>query len=143
MTRSDKTEMTVCFYRNTQYATVTEIDSLIVNACQQLLTNNVCSPTYAQWTNYYKHLAQSVGAGKGAYVNFENLQNVVSRCWPHSWLKTYRLSLTSQQSNWLHCIFRKHRKSFSYLEHIVVNAALVGKKFDIIECLDSKNKCIT
>lgn len=119
-----------------EYENVSEIDHLIVKACQQLLTTNVSSPSYAQWTNYYKHLAQSVDAVKGAYVNYEKLQNIVVRCWPHSWLKTHQLSIAGYQSNWLHCIFRKHRKSFSYLEHIVVTAALLKEKFDIIECIE-------
>jgi hypothetical protein len=117
-------------------ADISDIDRLINKACQQLLSAiDICPPTYAQWTNYYRYLARDVGVAKGAYVDFDKVKEIVSGCWQHSWLKDYHLSISNHQSNWLHNIFRKHRKSFSYLEHIVVNAALLQDKFDITECI--------
>tara|TARA_R110001583_G_scaffold195405_1_gene372889 strand:+ start:17079 stop:17957 length:879 start_codon:yes stop_codon:yes gene_type:complete len=72
---------------------------------------------------------------KGAYVDFDKLKATVSNFWQHSCLKDNHLSINNHQSNWLHNIFRKHRKSFSYLEHIVINAALLQDKFNITECI--------
>jgi hypothetical protein len=112
------------------------IDRLISRACEQLLSaTDLRSPTYTQWTNYYRHLARGIGAVKGAYVDFDKIKEIVSGSWQHSWLKDHHLSITNHQSNWLHNIFRKHRKGFSYLEHIVVNIAFLKDKFDIIECI--------
>ncbi|WP_339769935.1 TnsD family Tn7-like transposition protein [uncultured Paraglaciecola sp.] len=113
-------------------------DRLISKACEQLLSNtDLPSPELGQWTNYYKHLARSLDATKGIYVDFEPLKCMISDFWSPEWLKRYNLSLSDTQSNWLHCIFRKHRKTFSYLEHIVVNAALLKGQFNIVDCINN------
>lgn len=113
-------------------------DRLVSKACEQLLSNtDLPSPTLGQWTNYYKHLARSLDATKGIYVDFETLKYMISDYWSPAWLKRYNLSLSDTQSNWLHCIFRKHRKTFSYLEHIVVNAAIFKDQFNIVDCINN------
>ena len=43
-------------------------------------------------------------------------------------------------SDWLKAIFRKHRKSFNYLQHIVVHHALVGGNWQIKEVLEAVNQ---
>ncbi|MDU0353757.1 TnsD family Tn7-like transposition protein [Paraglaciecola aquimarina] len=114
-----------------------EFDKVISIACEKLLNNTevLISPSFAQWTNYYKQLARSHGFLKGAYVDFEPIKEKINAYWPKAILVRCRLSINNKQTSWLHSIFRKHRKSFSYLEHIVVNAALSQDKFNILECI--------
>lgn len=63
--------------------------------------------------------------------------------WPDAWLARYHLTssgLEDDESNWLRAIFRKHRKSFSYLEHIVVHQALLNNSWQICDILDELNQ---
>jgi hypothetical protein len=42
--------------------------------------------------------------------------------------------------SWLLDMFRKHRKSFSYLQHIVVNQAMLTGEWDMGEVIDEANR---
>jgi hypothetical protein len=118
-----------------------EYDTIVSGACEKLLNHAefLPSPSFAQWTNYYRQLARVNGFSKGAYIDFEPINNRVKDYWPSGILSRCNLSITNKQTCWLHSIFRKHRKSFSYLEHIVVNAAFSKNGFDIAECINRAN----
>jgi hypothetical protein len=110
-------------------------------ACDTLLnTENLPSPSYAQWTNHYRQLARSHGYLKGAFINFGPIQLRIVSHWPTAILSHNNLALSDEQTSWLHSIFRKHRKTFSYLQHILVNAAFSETEFDIAECIHSANR---
>ena len=51
--------------------------------------------------------------------------------WSADWLEQHGLALHNDSGNWLQAIFRKHRKSFSYLEHIVVLDSLLPEPWDM------------
>jgi penicillin-binding protein-related factor A (putative recombinase) len=127
----------ICNLNTREEVGLCEYDKVISVACEKLLNHAEAlpSPSFAQWTNYYRQLARFHGFSKGAYVDFEPIKNRVKDYWPSATLSRCNLSITNKQTCWLHSIFRKHRKSFSYLEHIVVNAAFLREKFDIIECV--------
>ncbi|MEK5773471.1 hypothetical protein VXE29_23365, partial [Acinetobacter variabilis] len=44
----------------------------------------------------------------------------VIKTWDLKWLQQHHLDELKSETSWLKAIFRKHRKSFSYLEHIIV-----------------------
>jgi hypothetical protein len=116
---------------------VSKYDNIISLACEALLNSeSLPSPSYAQWTNYYRQLVCKHDLSKGAYVDYLPLKEKVESFWSPQVLQCLGLNVSRSQSSWLHCIFRKHRKSFSYLEHIVVNAALLNESFNIIECIE-------
>lgn len=48
-------------------------------------------------------------------------------------LSQYHLDDLASESSWLHNIFRKHRKSFSYLEHILVIEAFLNADWSFAE----------
>lgn len=52
------------------------------------------------------------------------------------------MSLNSgvDESDWLKAIFRKHRKSFNYLQHIVVHQALLGSHWRIDKVLNDVSR---
>jgi hypothetical protein len=94
------------------------------------------SPDYEQWTIFYYELARRKCCVKGAYVDYDVIYERLTKQWPCEWLCNHNLYPSDSQSNWLHCILRKHRKSFSYLEHIVLLDALNDDNWSIIQVLD-------
>ncbi|MCL1068001.1 TnsD family transposase [Shewanella olleyana] len=94
------------------------------------------SPSYKQWTSYYRHLIQQSQCTKGKYCSFEAVKEKVLHYWPEAWLKQYNLWPLDSSNSWLHCITRKHRKSFSYLEHIVILHALYDGSWEIEDVLE-------
>lgn len=98
------------------------------------------SATYSQWTALYHQLTSESEMNKGDYAHYSQVKSAVLSVWPLSWLKAMNLFPDNSESCWLHCIIRKHRKSFSYLEHLVLIYALKresGNIIDILECTKS------
>ncbi|WP_395338509.1 TnsD family Tn7-like transposition protein [Ningiella sp. W23] len=113
-----------------------EHEAIVEAKCRELLNQGEpITPTFHQWTNYYLELAQTAECRKGKYIKFEPIEELVKQRWPEAFLSKNGLVNTKSSSSWLHSIFRKHRKSFSYLEHIVVNGAIKGPDFSIVECV--------
>jgi len=71
----------------------------------------------------------------GHNVRHEAVRERILGRWPALWLESHGLAISDTESNWLHSIFRKHRKSFSYLEHIVVLDAFLPDTWRIDEVL--------
>ncbi|CAE7866489.1 tnsC [Symbiodinium microadriaticum] len=97
------------------------------------------SPSFAQWTRYYQTLVDRHGLRRGAkQVDHRLVRDLVLKTWPAAWLENHHLlpdASSKDGADWLHGIFRKHRKSFGYLEHIVVNQALLGDHWHIKDAI--------
>lgn len=90
----------------------------------------VASPSLEQWGLFYKRLAGDTGCAKGKKVLHDKVSEKVTVYWTNPWLAKRSLSPSiNSNSCWLKSIFRKHRKSFSYLEHVVVLEALLGSEW--------------
>lgn len=93
------------------------------------------SPSPEQWTACYRELARRRGFLRGgSQIDHLAVREAVLNVWPESWLVRNRLfphAGASAETGWLRAIFRSHRKSFSHLQHIVVNRALRGGGFRI------------
>lgn len=112
------------------------IEVVLEKSCSQLLNTRFKTyPSPLQWTNYYRQVALAAGYRKGAYIDFGRIEGSVLQIWPFTFLKINNLGNTSAETSWLHSIFRKHRKSFSFLEHIVTLYSLLGDNFDIIHSI--------
>jgi len=98
------------------------------------------SPTYAQWSRYYFELCKRHNWVKGKYVDYQPIAERLLSVWPHDWLRRYNIYPTNSQSNWLHCMLRKHRKAFSYLEHLVLLETLLGNDWGIEQVLLEASK---
>ncbi|GAA3923758.1 TnsD family Tn7-like transposition protein [Litoribacillus peritrichatus] len=88
-------------------------------------------PAIEQWGQYYKALAYELGLNRGHQVLHELIANKIQAYWGKYWLESQELGLTHDESCWLKNLFRKHRKAFSYLEHLVVLKALIRSKRDL------------
>lgn len=101
------------------------------------------SPSFTQWTQYYKRLAERGGFVRGQQqIDHALIINKVLNTWTADWLQENHLmsSGKSAQLSWLLDMFRKHRKSFSYLQHIVVNQAMLTGDWDIGEVIDEVSR---
>lgn len=95
------------------------------------------SPHYEQWTRFYHQLAQQNHCmrGKNQICHDKILEKIMDR-WSLNFLEQYNLGDLRSEASWLRNIFRKHRKSFSYIEHIIVIEALVNKEWSFTKILE-------
>ncbi|WP_180138644.1 TnsD family Tn7-like transposition protein [Acinetobacter sp. YH12043] len=61
-------------------------------------------------------------------INYEKVRQLVVDYWGESFLQYYQLGDLSSENCWLKNICRKHRKAFSYLEHLIVLRALIPEQ---------------
>ncbi len=91
------------------------------------------SASYAQWSMYYQEIARRNSCNRGNNICYGRVKRKLLEHWSAQWLQDRGLAITDSQSCWLRGIFRKHRKSFSYLEHIVVLDAFLPESWGIRE----------
>ena len=114
-----------------------EYDDRLSQPINELLNRaESSSPSYAQWTQYYQEVIKLSNCNKGQYADYETLKERVLGRWSIEWLKQYNLHQLDGQSSWLHGITRKHRNSFSYLEHIVMLDSLHYGKWSINKVIE-------
>lgn len=96
------------------------------------------SPGFEQWSVHYHWLAQQHGFIRvQSQIDHTAILEAVLARWPSKFLRRYGLEGGAQAGNlWLQAIFRKHRKSFSYLQHIIVHEALLPEFWHIGEVID-------
>lgn len=76
------------------------------------------SISLAQWTHYYRQLAKNHTYSDKNRVDHDALANHFEGYWSASVLNI--LGIPSSGALWLTNLFRKHRKSFHYLYHLMV-----------------------
>ncbi len=93
------------------------------------------SPALEQWSFFYKEAARTAGITRKSKVIFESLKHLVLSNWTTHRLTGLGIPITNNSSNWLRLIMRKHRKAFSYLQHIVLLESLLGPKWHFNEII--------
>lgn len=97
-------------------------------------------------SNAYFNLLKDRGLLSGQKnINYEKVRQLVVDYWGESFLQYYQLGDLSSENCWLKNICRKHRKAFSYLEHLIVLKALVPEQSPIYtyqQYLDLATVCI-
>ncbi|GIA21358.1 transposase [Vibrio cholerae] len=83
------------------------------------------SPTFEQWTAFYHNLAADFGFSRGKQVLHDQIYNHIKQQFSVRTLSELHLCGPVSESFWLRTMFRKHRKAFSYLEHLIVWAAFL------------------
>lgn len=81
-----------------------------------------CSPTYHQWSQLYHEVAVEAGCANGAHIRHQELMRDFHGAWRGDYEEIKDLA-----PNWLVDMFRKHKKSFSYLQHVAVWASFLPK----------------
>ncbi|MCU4323674.1 TnsD family Tn7-like transposition protein [Acinetobacter schindleri] len=98
---------------------------------EELLTHATCSPIqdFSILSDAYfiilkdKNLLLS-----RKNINYKKIRQVILDYWGENFLAYYHLEDLISENCWLKSIFRKHRKAFSYLEHLLVLKALVPEQ---------------
>ncbi|MFX5121964.1 TnsD family Tn7-like transposition protein [Acinetobacter baumannii] len=86
------------------------------------------SPTFHQWSQFYQCIATRLDFNKGSkHIDHSKIHVAVIKKWDLKWLQQHHLDELKSETSWLKSIFRKHRKSFSYLEHIIVLETFLPK----------------
>ncbi|MGP5012186.1 TnsD family Tn7-like transposition protein, partial [Psychrobacter glacincola] len=94
------------------------------------------SPTFEQWTAFYHGLARSSNCIRGSkHIDHLRILEKVENRWSLEFLETNNLHRLNIETGWLRGIFRKHRKSFSYLEHIIAISSLLEQEWTFEEIM--------
>lgn len=109
---------------------ISEDDLFIESKVAELLSLGVqVSPSLEQWTAFYRSLARSHDCIKGSqHIDHKRILEKVKKRWSLEFLESNNLSNLESETGWLRGIFRKHRKSFSYMEHIVAITSMFEDK---------------
>lgn len=96
----------------------------LADALTQLLAFRGKTPSgYEVWTNFYRHLAAESGAMKGKQIKARVIWERLLELYPRDYLAVNSLWAT-EPPLWLQSMFRKHRKAFSFLQHLIVWTSL-------------------
>lgn len=93
-------------------------------ATQLLMLEETQSPGYGRWTNLYRSLATKCGARRGRQVRAEVIWEKILASHRRDWLAVNGLLTSGEPPPWLLAMFRKHRKGFSALQHLIVWTSL-------------------
>ncbi|WP_404341727.1 TnsD family Tn7-like transposition protein [Pseudoalteromonas mariniglutinosa] len=89
-----------------------------------------------QWSCFYYQLAKQLGFVRGKRVEHNLIANLVLGYWGVHTLASFSLNINrADENNWLRRLFRKHRKSFSYLQHLVVWQACYEQQLELAKIL--------
>lgn len=101
------------------------------------------SPSFNQWTEYYQRLAQNLDLTRGQYqIDHDKVTHLISSFWSPQYLRAIGLNTSNEDHCWLKGIFRKHRKSFSYLQHLMVHGALLPASWRIPEAIEEARSIV-
>jgi len=97
-------------------------DILMSNQVQQLFSLSYYpSISFEQWSYFYHGLAADFGNSRGNHIKHDEILSLFLKDYGKEYLQSKNLLCHSSQENtWLKNIFRKHRKSFSFFEHLLV-----------------------
>ncbi|WP_421781252.1 TnsD family Tn7-like transposition protein [Kiloniella litopenaei] len=79
-----------------------------------------------RWTLFYQNLAQELGFTHKSRVQHKRIYAHIKQTWNETFLEKFLTGLP--ESNWLLALFRKHRKSFHPLKHLMVLSALTPER---------------
>lgn len=109
---------------------------LISKVAELLSLAEQSSPTFEQWSTFYYGLARSHDCIRGSkHIDHLRILEKVKNRWSLKFLEANNLHILNSETGWLRSIFRKHRKSFSYLEHIVAIESLLEKEWSFEEIM--------
>jgi hypothetical protein len=101
-----------------------EIENRLYSLIQEIFQiGRISGFSIHQWTNFYQKIADDLGFKKGTRVDHSGVRKIVEKHWK---LSEIGASLLNQGSDdWLVQLFRKHRKSFHPLRHLVIWSSLL------------------
>jgi hypothetical protein len=98
------------------------------------------TPSHEKWTKFYLEMADAKNFRRGNHVCHEQTYEQVIKKFTCDYLDSKNLGIDpDQDSSWLKTIFRKHRKTFSFLEHCIVWSSFIPEMApkDILQYVSS------
>jgi hypothetical protein len=114
----------------------TSVDKFFSQQVAQLMQVESKGISTAQWTAFYKQFVSIQGYLYGRNIDHARIHDTVIKFWEESWLEDADMLPSGTETSWLKALFRKHRKSFSFAEHIVAITALSNGAFSICDAID-------
>ncbi|WP_164887424.1 TnsD family Tn7-like transposition protein [Hahella sp. KA22] len=94
------------------------------------------SPSYYQWSQFYRWLAVDHGFGTYSHIDHEKIFTRYTSVWRAEWLRNANLYPgEGKGDSWLKAIFRKHRKTFSFAAHATVLDAVTDGQVSIVDAI--------
>ncbi|AGS38561.1 TnsD family Tn7-like transposition protein [Cycloclasticus zancles] len=118
------------------------VDSIFSHQTANLLQVQNEGISFSQWTAFYKWFASSQGCFYGRRVDHSKIHETVIQFWGKRWLANAGILPSETETSWLRGLFRKHRKSFSFAEHIVVISALSNGAISIGDAIDKASRMV-
>ncbi|MEJ6079137.1 TnsD family transposase [Vibrio sp. 1-Bac 57] len=122
---------------------ISSIDKLFSQQVAQLMQVKSKGISSAQWTTFYKQFASSQGYLDGRRIDHVRIHNTVITFWGKCWLDNAGILPSDTETSWLKGLFRKHRKSFSFAEHIVAIVAISNGAFTICDAIEKASNITT
>ena len=118
------------------------VDRTFSNQVAQLLMVQNEGVSFSQWTSFYKHFASSWRYLHGQRIDHARIHETVIQFWGKHWLSDAGMLPSGTETSWLRGLFRKHRKSFSFAEHIVVLLALSNGAVGISDAIEKASSMV-
>lgn len=118
------------------------LDNLFSQQVAKLMQVKSEGISNAQWTIFYKKLASIHGYLNGRRIDHTRIYNAVITFWGKYWLENAGIFPLESETSWLKALFRKHRKSFSFAEHIVAIIAISNGAFTICDAINKASSIV-
>lgn len=113
------------------------VDHIFCKQAAQLFEIDSTGISFSQWTEFYKQFASNWGYLDGRWIDHTKIEETVIQFWGERWLCDAGILPSGKETSWLRQLFRKHRKSFSFAEHIVALSALSNEKVRITDAIEN------
>ena len=109
---------------DTRHIELKDIERALHDRYEQLLQASQSKGLgFNRWTLFYRNLAAELGLVKKSRISHQEIHGLLKKAWAGT---VYEDQFQSSENNyWLSNLFRKHRKSFHPLRHLLVTTALV------------------
>ncbi|EOG9063798.1 TnsD family Tn7-like transposition protein, partial [Vibrio fluvialis] len=117
-----------CHSRETRGVDLTQLEQRAIEYHQELLDmSSLEGLGVNRWSLYYQQLAKDLGFTHKSRVQHQDIYHSLKQAWKNSLLEPF-LPEMNEKNSWLINLFRKHRKSFHPLRHLMVLSALTPDK---------------
>lgn len=132
---------TVLMYERRDPQYVSQKNKVLSGSVASILNMTAISvPEMIQWGLLYHQLACDFGYNRGQHIKHELIADKINYFWGAKLLSDWGLTPSESDVCWLKTIFRKHRKCFSYLEHLVVLHSFLGDTLNLKKIINDTKR---
>ena len=118
------------------------VDHTFVNQVVALFQVQNEGISFSQWTEFYRRLASNFRFLRGRRIDHTRIHEIILEYWGELWLAEAGILPSGTETSWLRALFRKHRKSFSFAEHIVALSALSKGALEISSAITEASSIV-